>query len=336
MQTFPTRLSEVTRSRRLEQFASVMATKALGLSNLIPSTTKAAVGANTTADDASLTDPVQAFARVVAEQSAFGRLVPLALPASPPYRVTTITADPAPAWIGEGNPIPVGRTTFRAVTMAAHQIATIFAASRELFQSEDSRIRAMLTRRAARQLARAVDTMLLSTVAATSGSPAGLLASAPSLGGGSPADVGRDLSELFAFVSDGRATTPVVILSPRTALYLATLNEDLFRDVGVNGGSIGGIPVIPSAAAGNKIALLDCDALVMFDGGVEIARSDVASVEMSDAPGQSAATGTGAQLVSFFQTGTAGVKLLQTCDYQLLADDGIAFVELADIGGSPA
>jgi hypothetical protein len=134
----------------------------------------------------------------------------------------------------------------------------------------------------------------------------------------------------------GRATGPVIVLSPRVAVYLSSLDESLFRNVTVTVGSIGGIPVIPSHAAEFNIILLDVDRLAIHDGGVDVSRSELAAIQMDDSPTNASATGTGASLVPLWQTGAAAVRLTQYADWRLLGDDAIAFTELTEIGASPA
>jgi HK97 family phage major capsid protein len=305
MHTNPTRLGDLNvvhlRAKQLDRFFDAMAAKMLG-NDLDGYTAKSAVTGMTTTNDPALSEPFQVFGRVVAERSAFLKLLPLTVPTTPFIPVPTPVSDPQAVWVGEGHPIPVGRATWSRVTTAESKLATIFVASNELLRTNDPRTRALLTRQASRQLARAIDTTFLGTAAATSSSPAGLLAAAPQLSGGSPANVGRDLAELFAYVSDGRATSPVLILSPRVALYLATLDESLFRSVGVTGGNIDGIPVFTSASAGNLIVLLDPDQLGTFDGGIEVQPSEIAAVQMDTAPTNNAATGVGSTLVSMFRS----------------------------------
>lgn len=338
MQTTPRTLGDLNaasaRQKQLDRFFDHLADKALGLT-LDGYTGKSAVTATTGANDPALAEPVVTFANVVGELSAFGKVRPRTVQTTPYIRVPTPLSDPPASWIGEGHPVPLARAVWSQVTTSVSSLATIFVVSEDLLRNGDPRTRALITRQASRQLARALDTTFLGAAPATNTSPAGLLASAPQLGGGSPSDVGRDLSELFAFVTDGRATSPVLFMSPRVALYLATLDESLFRDVGVNGGSVAGIPVITSAAAGNLVVLLDADQLATFSGDVAVQPSTVATVEMLDNPTNNSATATATSAVSLFQTNAAAVKLIQFCDWRLLADDAVAFIELTEIGGSP-
>jgi hypothetical protein len=37
-----------------------------------------------------------------------------------------------------------------------------------------------------------------------------------------------------------------------------------------------------------------------------------------------------------FQVNAVAVKLVQICDWRLLADDAVAIIELTELGGSPA
>src|SRR5690606_16606530 len=111
----PYRLADVTRARQLDRFVDFLAYKALGANHpghaaFASAEIKASVPGMTTGDLPSLQEPVQAFARLVAERSAFGRLAQsYAVQAAPPTRVPAPIADPPAEWVGEGRPIPVAR-----------------------------------------------------------------------------------------------------------------------------------------------------------------------------------------------------------------------------------
>ena len=103
-----------------------------------------------------------------------------------------------------------------------------------------------------------------------------------------------------------------------------------FANAKLIGGSILGAPLISSAAAGNRLILLDAAELAIYDGPINVERSGVASLAMSDSPSSPASQ------TSLFQTDAVGVKLEYATSWALLSDDGAAALELTALGVSPA
>ncbi len=81
-------------------------------------------------------------------------------------------------------------------------------------------------------------------------------------------------------------------------MYMATLRnaggQRVFPNVGALGGDILGVPLLVSPGAGSNLILLDADAILVADGGLELGNSNQATIEMSDAPSGDSTTGTGA------------------------------------------
>jgi hypothetical protein len=152
-------------------------------------------------------------------------------------------------------------------------------------------------------------------------------------GGGSPSSLARDLEALWTDVSYGDLDRATWITSPRAAMHLATLHEDgapIFPDIGPLGGTIAGVPVITSAAAGNRLILLDASRLVVTDEGLLVDASDIAAVQMDDSPSESPSN-----MVSAFQTNTIFLRFTPFLDWRLQGDNSIGFIEL-DLDNSPA
>ena len=96
---------------------------------------------------------------------------------------------------------------------------------------------------------------------------------------------------------------------------------------------IGGIPVVTSPEAANKLILIDANRLVVVDGLLEVAGSSIAAVELESAPTNSAATGLGAALVSGFQGNVTFVRALRYLWWTLMAENAVAFTTI-DVSGS--
>ena len=97
------------------------------------------------------------------------------------------------------------------------------------------------------------------------------------------------------------------------------------------GGDILGIPLVISAAAGNRLILVDANQVAVHLGNLETEGSGEASIEMTDSPSSGSA-----QQTSLWQRTSVCVRLSVTATWALLADDAVSFVELSELGGSPA
>ena len=161
-----------------------------------------------------------------------------------------------------------------------------------------------------------------------------VIAPAPEFGSGSPGDLETAIAEMFAYVTDGQAVAPYFITSPRVALWMAlqrTSTGARFPDARFKGGSIGGIPLLTSAGAGNKLILVDAGKLLTVDEGLELQGSRQAAIQMSDAP----ALG-GTNIVSAFQTNTVFVRIMRFVHWTLVTDDAVAYTEIPELAGSPS
>ena len=125
----------------------------------------------------------------------------------------------------------------------------------------------------------------------------------------------------------------VAIMTPYTAMKIGMLRDAggnlAYATVGVNGGNIGGIPVITSnsvphsTSAGAIIVFVAQNEIFYADeGGVEIDTSDQASIEMVDNP-----SGTAAQLVSFWQNNLIGVRVETMRNWQRRRTAAVTYID---------
>ncbi len=111
----------------------------------------------------------------------------------------------------------------------------------------------------------------------------------------------------------------VLIMSASQALEISMMTTTLgalyFPNISMLGGNFRGLPVITSEhlqsvgspAINSIVAVKAGDIYLADDGVVTIDASDQASLEMVDSSSQNAGTGTGASLVSLWQTGAVGL-----------------------------
>jgi hypothetical protein len=106
----------------------------------------------------------------------------------------------------------------------------------------------------------------------------------------------------------------------------------------VTPGSLFGILVVTGASGPRQITLIDASTLSYAqDDQAALDASNVASVEMVDSSSQSAASGTGAQAVSLWQSGGVGLKASMAINWEILLTNsgsptqasGVAYMTVA-------
>jgi len=250
--------------------------------------------------------------------------------------VPTGIADPVPAWIpAEGGAIPLAHWTSSTTYTTPSGFGVMVAMSRDILRIGGARARNYVLARSMRGLIRG-DNSMIDDTAASAARPAGLLWNRASVGGGSPeAELREAMEQAYAEVSNGEAVRPVWVLSGRGSLNLQGTGLVAFKDLTLTGGRIAGAPVIIAPEAGPNLILVDAAQIAISDGGLEVAVSENASVQMDDSPTMSSVTPTAVNVVSAFQTNTAVLKFTRFLSWALLREDAVAFIELP-IGGSPA
>jgi hypothetical protein len=291
---------------------------------------KAAVAAATTGgfpDYRNRTDAIVKLARTLLTQMGIS-------PSPVNVLGYDVPVDPGGGFITETGPIPAGTLILPTVRTMIGRIGGIFGMSREIMRATDGKSQSDFQRAFTMALRRIENRELLSDTAPVAGQhPGGLLYTAPDLGTGSPGAIESDIEALFSFVSNGDPIRPFFITSPRGALWHALQRHEngaRFPNVKINGGDIAGVPLLTSAAAGNKLILVDAGRLLITDEGLEITASDEAAIQLSDAPSAGATN-----LVSAFQTDTTFVRLQRYVGWVKAGDDVIAYAELSELAGSP-
>jgi hypothetical protein len=228
----------------------------------------------------------------------------------------------------EGSPLPAQRFDTDPVYGRPARLGVIAVLTKELARSSDEKAVSTCERVLNQTLVHAENAMFVSDIARVAGiTPGGILAGVTA-GSGSPDDVWS----LWDQVSGGSPMKPYFITSSRAAMFLLTgaTPGSIFSTLDATlGGSIGGVPVILSAEAGNKLILLDAAMLGAVDGDLDVKASESGAIQMDDDPLAPSA------LVSLWQSNSIALRLVRNLDYLLATDDAVAFVEVA-ISGSPA
>lgn len=137
-----------------------------------------------------------------------------------------------------------------------------------------------------------------------------------------------DVTALIAAVPLRANSRPFLVFEADAVKALATarLNgEKVYPDLDVLGGTIDGIPVVPSDGLVSGTALLaDAQGLAANRGTAGVSVSQQGSVELESAPSQDATASAGVQLVSAWQSGLSLVKVERTFAYTLMRSSAVA------------
>ncbi len=226
-------------------------------------------------------------------------------------------------WVGESAPKPVSAMTFDSVTLRWAKAAGIVVITKELAKFSSPSAEAIIKDSMVQQCTKFLDEQFITdTVAEVSNvSPGSILngkSAAASTGGTTAGDFIYDLSvAMGAFVTSGNNPADAVILLSATNAYnLSIMRNSLsssleFPNLTINGGNIGGIPVVVSQSVGTRLVVVKASEILLADdGGMEISVSDQASVEMSSTPiAGEASPITGAILQSFWQRNLIGIRV---------------------------
>jgi len=217
------------------------------------------------------------------------------------------------SWVGENAPKPVTKFTLGSTTLTWSKIAAIIALSEELTRLSTPSAEDVVRREMVAGISQFMDQQFIDpTVAAVAGvSPASITNGITPIA--TTADPVKDVTAIFAAFAT--ANIPIdqvaLIMSSTTAFQLAVklnaLGQPMFPSLTATGGTIFGVPVIPSNAAGaNLVGVAPAYILYADEGGTTIDVSREASVQMNSAPDNPAVATT--ILTSFWQQNLVGIK----------------------------
>ncbi|MES2341738.1 MAG: phage major capsid protein [Pseudomonadota bacterium] len=262
-------------------------------------------------------------------------------------RVSGASAGLTGNWVGEGLPTPVSKmTTFNAaLTWAKVQALAILTKEEMRFSnpSAEAKVRDDIGRAVNARLD--LDFVDPAKAAVANVSPAsitfGVIATTPT--GTTAAAFRKDLATLIAaFAAANLDPSDIcLIMSSTMALNLSmmvnTLGNNDFPDITMKGGMIRGFPVIVSehlTAVGSPstqtiVAVKASDVYLADDGVVTVDASDQASVEMDGAPAQTGIVGTGASMVSLWQSGLVGLQATREITWKMRRATAVGYISPA-------
>ena len=322
---------------------------------------KAAVSAGST------TDPTWVGALVGDESSVFSDFVEFLRPRTVlgqfgaggvpslrqvPFRVPLLgqTSGGAGYWVGEGKGKPLTKFDFTRTTLEPHKVANIAVLTQEAIRYSNPSADVLVRDALADALRERIDQSFVNplNVGLAGVSPASITNGVtPIVSSGNTADAVRaDLRALFAtyIAANNAPTSAVLIMSSLTALSLSLLTNAMgqleFPNVSMTGGTLNNIPVIVSDymvadSTGYNVIMVNAqDIWIGDEGGVAIDMSSEASLEMVDNPTQDSVVGTGASLVSMFQTNSVAIRAERTISWAKRRASAVAYLRGVNWGAT--
>jgi HK97 family phage major capsid protein/HK97 family phage prohead protease len=270
-------------------------------------------------------------------------------------RVPSQTSDGFAAWVGEGAGKPVTSAAFSSISVSFAKVATIAVLTKELVRLSSPSAEMLVRNMLANAIIKKIDTSFIDPAfaAVANVNPASITHGLVALtSAGTSADNARtDLAQILKkYLEQNQNPTGLVfIMPPALAMVLSLMRNSLgqkeFPDISATGGTLEGFPVITSQHAANEsgggnlvIAVRAADIFLADDGVVSIDASEQASVQMSDAPTINSTTGTGASLVSLWQTNSVGIRAEREITWTKARSTAVVYMDDVNWGsvGSPA
>jgi HK97 family phage major capsid protein len=262
-------------------------------------------------------------------------------------RVSGMSTGFTAGWVGEGLPaLPSAAVTFNT-SLLYNKVAALAVITKEAIRFSNPSAEARVRDDLAKAVNYKLDYDFVDPAKAASGttSPASItnnvVATTPT--GTTAAFARTDLATMLALFAANNLDPAdiVLIMSAQMALQLSmmvnTLGNADFPEINMRGGQLRGFPVIVSenlTAVGSPstqtiVAVKASEVYLADDGVVTVEASDQASLEMVDTSSQSAISGTGASLVSLWQTGAVGLLAMREITWKLRRATAVQYISPA-------
>jgi len=258
---------------------------------------KAAVAPGNTTDAtwagplAVMTNVTNEFLELLRPETILGKIPGLR---KVPFNVSVPaqTAGGVYSWVGQGAPKPVTKLGFAAVTLGINKAAGIILLTEELVRSSSPDAETIVRADMIAGIAAFLDQQFIDPAAApVAGVSPGSITNGVTTSGASTNDPFRDIHTLAAaFTALNMPLSGMTVVMSETNALSMGLQRDIagnmtFPGVGAKGGTVNGITILGSNAAGtNVVGLIGPQILMADDGGVTIDVSREASVQMDSAP----------------------------------------------------
>jgi hypothetical protein len=285
------------------------------------------------ANDSPTSDMVTAiraeFVDLVRSSALIGRVPLRRVPFQTPFLV--MDNGPVTAWRDEGQPygssMPPVRMT-RQLPLERFDLGTMIVVTNELLKLQNVDVELWLRDQLVKALAEKLDSEFIdpSNTGTTGVKPAAITATAAALDD-SPSE---GIFEGFDKYT-GDPERSVIVMNPWRA---ARAYSAARPDIGMRGGSLGGVPVYTTTACPEEVVVMfDPDSIAFASEGAEIRMSEHASVEMEQSPSNASAPSVAqANLTSMWQTGSVAVIGSVFASWRVLRAESVVYFNGPAIG----
>lgn len=250
-------------------------------------------------------------------------------------------------WVGEGLPKPLTEWQMDSITMQFTKVATIAVITEELLRFSNPSAEILVRDELAAAVVERIDLDFIDP--ANSGTstvkPASITNGAFTVvsSGDAAANVNTDMQALIAPYNQANLpiSSTVLLMNANVALALSlmltTNGQRQYPDISMAGGTFLGLPVIVSQYIPTAVIIMVAasEILLADDGNVSIDLSREASIEMlASGSSQTAVTGTGASLVSMFQTNSVAFRAEREINWAKRRPAAVAYLTSANWGGT--
>jgi HK97 family phage major capsid protein len=231
------------------------------------------------------------------------------------------------SWVGEGLSTPVAATAFDALSQEAYKASVIVVLSNELLRLGDPAAERSVRESVIAGVGAFLDAQLLTnTVTLVANTrPAAITNGATGVTstGTTSAQISADLNGLLAAVTTNGPLT--WIMRPTTAYRISATLGSAAADIPR---TLFGIPLVLSVNSPAQITLLDPSQILYSDrGGINIASSEQASLQMDDAPTDPAVAATVFQ--SLWQANLWGLRVTRWIAYLRAQTGSVAYMTVS-------
>lgn len=243
-------------------------------------------------------------------------------------------------WVGQGSPKKVSKLQLATNTLGFAKAAGIVVITKELAMFSSPSAETLVRDDLAASMVAFLDQQFIDPGVAASAnvSPASItngLTSQNQATGSTLATFEVDVAAAMSVLIAGEIpfTSAVWITDPYTAMKIGMLRDAsgdyAYPGVGVNGGTLFGIPLITSnsvphsVSAGSILVLAATPEIFLADeGGLEVDASDQASIEMNDAP-----SGGATSLTSLWQNNLIGIRCERVINWQRRRTAAVTYID---------
>lgn len=284
--------------------------KAAGAPARVVGVIKAAVGA-AGPDDAGWAGDLRgvssAFQEVLRSRSIFYRMLADTALVRVPLRTRlgAVTVGATAYVAGAGKPVPLSALTLESPELSERKACGIVVVTDEIARSGDGAAQALISRELRNAVAAAVDKEFMSIIG-TGVTPA-------TASGATALAALSDLRAMLATVNTTAVGKLYWVMSPdvanRAATLTTTTGSPVFPGLGPVGGELLMLPaLVSSEVAAGTLYLVDGSGIAASSEAITLSASNEVSLEMLDsALAQDSIVGTGANLVSMFQTNSTAI-----------------------------